>query len=329
MSSPAVGLDLAIIGAGPTGLFAAFYAGLRGMSVALIDSLAMPGGQLATLYPEKMIYDVAGFPAVRAKDLAARLVEQADYYRPTYHLGHPVLGLDVDGRGHVVRTGGGAYPARAVLIAAGVGAFTPRKLALPDVERFDDRGVEYGLRDVDHCRGKRDLIVGGGDLAVEWANALAPVTASQTLVHRRDVFRADEEAVSRLRAGPTRLLTSHEVRRLEGDDVVRRAIVYNLSSKQEEVIDVEVVLVNLGFESSLGAIADWGLALQGGQVVVDHTMMTTRPGVFAAGDVCTYPGKLKLLATAFGEAASAVNHAAKFLDPAANVFPGHSTNLRR
>lgn len=323
--------DLTIIGTGPTGLFAAFYAGLRRMAVELVDSLTTPGGQLATLYPEKLIYDVAGFPAVRAKDLVARLVEQADQYRPAYHLGEQVRELhqDPESRVFTIVTDRGRHPTRAALIAAGVGAFRPKTLPLTEAGRFEGKGLAYAVRHVDDYRGKRLLIIGGGDSAVDWANTLADVTASQTLIHRRDAFRAHEDSVERMHAGPTRVLTFHELRALEGDDRLRKAIIYDNRSKQAQEIEIDEVLVNVGFESSLGPIAGWGLELRGGQIVVDHTMMTSRPGIFAAGDVCTYPGKLKLLATGFGEACTAVNYAKNFLDPAAQIFPGHSTNLPR
>jgi thioredoxin reductase (NADPH) len=323
--------DLTIIGAGPTGLFAAFYAGLRRMRVQLVDSLPDPGGQLATLYPEKYIYDVAGFPAVRAKDLVARLVEQANQYHPTYHLGQQVRELhhNPETGVYTIHTDRAAHPTRAILIAAGVGAFRPKTLPLTEAARFEGRGLAYAVRHVDDYRGKRLLIVGGGDSAVDWANTLAPVTAQQTLIHRRDAFRAHEDSVAHMLDGPTRVLTFHELRALEGDDHLRRAIIYDNRSSEGQEIDVDAVLVNVGFESSLGPIAGWGLELRGGQVVVDHTMMTSRPGVFAAGDVCAYPGKLKLLATGFGEACTAVNHAKKFIDPKAALFPGHSTNLKQ
>lgn len=323
--------DLSIIGAGPTGLFAAFYAGLRRMRVELVDSLATPGGQLATLYPEKYIYDVAGFPAVRAKDLVTRLVEQASQYEPAYKLGEQVRELhhDPESRIFTIDTDRGRHPTRAVLIAAGVGAFRPKTLSLTEATRFDGRGLAYAVRHVDDYRGKKVLIVGGGDSAVDWANTLAEVTAGQTLIHRRDVFRAHEDSVERMLAGPTRVLTFHELRALEGEGHLRRAIIYDNRSKEGQEIEVDEVLVNVGFESSLGPIAGWGLELRGGQILVDHTMMTSRPGIFAAGDVCTYPGKLKLLATGFGEACTAVNYAKKYLDPQAPIFPGHSTNLKR
>jgi thioredoxin reductase (NADPH) len=221
------------------------------------------------------------------------------------------------------------HPTRAILIAAGVGAFRPKTLPLTEAHRFEGKGLSYAVRHVEDYRGKRLLIVGGGDSAVDWANTLSGVTAAQTLIHRRDAFRAHEDSVARMLAGPTRVLTFHELRALEGEDRLRRAIIYDNRSSQGQEIEIDEVLVNVGFESSLGPIAGWGLELRGGQIVVDHTMMTSRPGIFAAGDVCTYPGKLKLLATGFGEACTAVNYAKKYLDPQAAIFPGHSTNLKR
>jgi ferredoxin/flavodoxin---NADP+ reductase len=189
-------VDLLIVGAGPTGLFAAFYAGLRQMSVTIVDSLDVLGGQLITLYPEKYIYDVAGFPRVLAKDLAANLVEQGTQYRPNVRLSEQVQHLDYHDstRVYTVRTNQAAHAARAVLIAAGVGSFTPKTLPLPEVERYVGRGLHYFVKQLDAFRGQRVLIVGGGDSAVDWANMLAPVAAELTLIHRRDQFRATRTA---------------------------------------------------------------------------------------------------------------------------------------
>jgi thioredoxin reductase (NADPH) len=324
-------VDLIIIGGGPTGLFAAFYAGLRRMSVKIIDSLEALGGQLVTLYPEKYIYDVAGFPRVLAKDLAASLIEQALQDHPTVCLGEQVSTLDFDERArtYTVRTSLGAHPARAILIAAGVGSFTPKTLPLPSAAEYLGRGLHYFVKSVDPFRGQRVLIVGGGDSAVDWANALAGVAAHVTLIHRRDRFRAHEQSVARLRTGPTEIRTFHELKSIGGAGRIQHATLYDNRTNAEQTLDVDHVLVNIGFESSLGPIAGWGLELEGGQIVVDHMMQTSRPGIYAAGDVATFPGKLKLIATGFGEACTAVNFAKHYLDPTANIFPGHSTNLKR
>jgi thioredoxin reductase (NADPH) len=321
--------DMVIVGGGPTGLFGACYAGMRGMSVTILDSLEVLGGQLATLYPEKYIYDVAGFPKVLAKDLVADLIEQGLQYRPTVRLGEQVERLEVsdssDRPTYRVITSKGDYPARTVLISAGVGAFSPKKLPLKNATEYEGNGLYYFVQSMEPFRGKRVLIVGGGDSAVDWANMLSDVTDKQFLIHRRDGFRAHEESVSKMRTGPTQIKVFHELMAIEGDGTIERAVIYDNRSKVSDTLSVDAVLVNIGFESSLGPIKDWGLELEGSQIKVDSMMQTNRPGIFAAGDVTTYPGKLKLIVTGFSEAAIAANHAKHYLEPEANIFPGHST----
>lgn len=321
--------DLTIIGGGPVGLFGAFYAGLRQMSVRIIDSLSALGGQMTALYPEKYIYDVPGFPRILAKDLTLRLTEQAQRYRPAVALNERVQTLTYDPGEtcFVLNTDKTCYATRAVLIAAGIGAFKPKMLNLPEASAFSGKGLWYAVEHPQTFRDQNILIVGGGDSAVDWVNAIAPFARSVTLIHRRDQFRAHEDSVAQMRATPARILTFHELKSLHGGERIQRAIVYDNRSKAEHSLDVDHVIVNIGFESSLGPIKDWGLEITGGQIKVDHAMMTTRPGIFAAGDVVTYPGKLKLIATGFAEACTAVNNAKHFVDPKARVFPGHSTEL--
>jgi thioredoxin reductase len=322
--------DLAIIGGGPTGLFAAFYAGLRGMSVKIIDSLELLGGQLVTLYPEKFIYDVGGFPKIYAKDLAQNLIDQAMQYHPEICLGQRVEKLEErPERLFYLHTQNSVHRARAILIAAGIGAFEPKTLPLPEAPQYVGNGIHYFVRELQTMRGKRILIVGGGDSAVDWANTLTPVAGSITLIHRRDQFRAHEQAVAQMRIGPTRILTFYELKKIEGSGRVERAVIFENRTMEEHTLEIDAVLVNVGFHNSLGPIKDWGLAIEGGSIRVDHTMQTTRPGIFAAGDIATFPGKLKLIATGFGEACVAVNYAKHYLDPAAHVFPGHSSNMKR
>ncbi|HEX8524831.1 MAG TPA: NAD(P)/FAD-dependent oxidoreductase [Tepidisphaeraceae bacterium] len=324
-------VDIAIIGGGPVGLFAAFYAGVRRMSTKIIDSLDVLGGQLATLYPEKFIYDVAGFPKVLAKDLVANLVDQAMQYQPTVCLGEQVQTLDFDGQSRIysIQTSHGMHRARTILIAAGVGAFAPKTLPIPGAERYVGHGLFYFVKDVESFRGKRVLIVGGGDSAVDWANALAPVASKLTLIHRRDQFRAHEDSVAKMKRQPIDIRLFYELKSIAGDGMIERAEIYDNRSKQNQWLDVDAVLVNIGFESSLGPLKDWGLEIEGAQVKVDSMMQASRPGIFAAGDIATFPGKLRLIATGFGEAATAVNFAKHYLDPKANIFPGHSSNMKR
>ena len=324
-------VDLAIIGGGPTGLFGAFYAGLRGMSINIIDSLDVLGGQLVTLYPEKYIYDVAGFPKVLAKDLVTNLVEQAMQYKPEVSLGEKVQSLDYheQDRTYTVRTTGPNHTARSILIAAGVGSFAAKTLPLPEAERYVGHGLNYFVNELAPFKDKRVLIVGGGDSAVDWANTLCPIAQKITLIHRRDQFRAHEDSVAKMRCSTVQIRTFHELARIEGNGRVERATIYDNRSKSEQSLDVDEVLVNIGFDSSLGPLKDWGLEIEGGQIKVDSMMQTSRPGIFAAGDICTFPGKLKLIATGFGEACTAVNFAKHYLDPKANIFPGHSSNMKR
>lgn len=330
MPTPTALHDVAIVGAGPIGLFSAFYAGMRHLSVVLVDSLPVPGGQLTTLYPEKFIYDAPGFPCVLAKDLAAALLQQASQYKPLFVLGTQVKTLETLPDDHFsITTGEGAVQARAVIIAAGVGSFQPRKLRVAGAANFENgRGLHYFVQRVDDFRGKRVLIVGGGDSAVDWANMLAPV-ADVTLIHRRDAFRALEESVAKMRSSSVRILTPYELRSLSGGTHVSQAVIYNNGTNGDETIDVDAVLVNIGFDGSLGPIHNWDLDLQNNAIVVDSFMRTSRAGVFACGDICTYPGKLKLIATGFGEAAIAANFVKQYLDPKARAFPGHSSEMKR
>lgn len=323
-------VDVAIIGAGPTGLFAAFYAGLRQMSVKLLDSLEILGGQLTTLYPEKYIYDVAGFPKVLAKDLSAGLVEQALQYNPEVCLGEQVRELHFDNGAKIYSlvTPKATHRARSIIVSAGVGAFQPKTLPLANAKSFEGHGLHYFVKDLSRFAGRRVLIVGGGDSAVDWANMLAPIAGRVTLIHRRDQFRAHEDSVTKMRCTACDIKTFHELKSISGNGRLQQAVVFDNRSKHEETLDVDDVLVNIGFVNSLGPIKDWGLELEGAQIKVDSMMQASRPGIFAAGDICTYPGKLKLIATGFGEACIAVNFAKHYLDPTANIFPGHSSNMK-
>lgn len=323
-------VDFLIIGAGPTGLFAAFYAGLRQMSVAILDSLEQLGGQLTTLYPEKYIYDVAGFPKILAKDLSANLAEQGLQYGPAVHLGRQVrmLRYDEGAKYYIVETSRSSHKARTVLIAAGVGAFTPKMLPLPNAREFEGAGLFYFVKSVSDFIGKSVLIVGGGDSAVDWANMLEPIAGSVTLIHRRDQFRAHEDSVVKMKQSRVDVKTFFELKSIGGTDRIRQAVIFDNRTREELTLAPDAVLVNIGFNNSLGPIKDWDLVLEGSAIRVDSMMQTNRPGVFAAGDIATYPGKLKLIATGFGEACIAVNYAKHYLDPSANIFPGHSSNMK-
>ncbi|HYK82488.1 MAG TPA: NAD(P)/FAD-dependent oxidoreductase [Gemmatimonadales bacterium] len=327
--------DITIIGAGPTGLFGAFYAGMRGASCRLIDTLHQVGGQLTALYPEKYIFDVAGFPKVLAKDLVKGMAEQAFQFKAPVHLGQNVTGLrraSENGKpAFTVVTEEDEYPSRTVLIAGGIGAFTPRKLPLKDADRWTGKGVHYSVLDPRVFSGKRVLLVGGGDSAFDWAVNLQPIARSIIMIHRRDGFRAHAATVRQVQelcaAGKMELRTFWELKGIHGARAVEAVTIVNTKTKEEQRLPIDGVVPQLGFVSALGPIADWGLEITNGEINVTQTMATNIPGIFAAGDITTYPGKLKLIATGAGEAAIAVNHAVHFINPAAKIEPGHSSNM--
>lgn len=332
MSDSTTTYDLAIVGGGPCGLFAAFYAGLREMKTVLIDSLDDLGGQLAALYPEKYIFDVAGFPKVRAKELVDNLVQQANStsHPPAVMLGKPVSTLVEKDGVFTMTVGDQEVKAKSIILAAGIGAFRPKSLPIPGIERLEGKCVHYSVKNTEAFRGQRVLIVGGGDSAVDWANHLAGVAASVHLIHRRDEFRAHEGSVTQMKAGPTKILTPYELKCLDvaDDGTMKYATVFHNATKDETNLGVDHVLVNIGFASSLGPIAEWGLELAKAKIVVNSRMQTNRPGIFAAGDVVTYDGKLALIACGFGDAVVAVCHAKMHVDPKAKLFPGHSSEKK-
>lgn len=327
--------DITIIGAGPTGLFGAFYAGMRGASCRLVDALPALGGQLMALYPEKYIFDVAGFPKVLAKDLVNDMVQQGLQFGASTHMGEVVTGLrqvDGEGTGHfVVETSGGNYPSRTIIIAAGIGAFEARRLPLDDVERFEEKGLYHKVIDPTLFRGKKVLLVGGGDSAFDWAVNLQGVAESVMLIHRRDGFRAHAATIAQVeqlcRDGRCELRTFTEVKGIEGTDRVERVKIVNSKTKEEMVLAMDAIIPLLGFHSDLGAINEWGLDTEKGDIKVNRVMETNVPGIYAAGDIASYEGKLKLIATGVGEVCTAVNNAVHYINPKAKVMPGHSSNM--
>ncbi|MBK0866681.1 NAD(P)/FAD-dependent oxidoreductase [Saccharopolyspora sp. HNM0986] len=316
-------VDLLVVGAGPTGLYAAYYAGFRDLSVALVDSLPEPGGQVTAMYPEKMIFDVAGFPAVRGRDLVTALVEQAAQYQPRYLLGRDATELSDEDGSVVVSAGAEQVRARAVLITAGIGEFTPRPL--PAGGDWLGRGVVHFVPELAVHAGQDVLVVGGGDSAFDWVLALQPIARSVTLVHRRARFRAQAGLVRKVEDLGVPLITEAQVAEVRGDENGVHEVEIEVG-EQRRVLPAQTVVAALGFTADLGPIEQWGLDLDKRSIKVDTTMRTNREKIYAAGDVASYPGKVKLIATGFGEAATAVNNIAVELDPAAHLFPGHSSN---
>jgi ferredoxin/flavodoxin---NADP+ reductase len=315
-------IDVAIIGAGPTGLFAAYYAGFRGLSTVIVDALPEPGGQITAMYPEKLIFDVAGFPAVRGRELVANLVEQANTFSPAYRLGVQARDLSfVEGRPVLSLSDGSVFDCGAVIITGGLGSFKPRRL--PAADTFTGEGIVYFVPRLADLAGMHVVIVGGGDSAFDWALALADLAASVTLVHRRDKFRAHAATVDRVRALPVQILVNSQVTKIIGNGAVEAVEI--ATPEGTAVYEADVIVAALGFTADLGPLAEWGLHLDKRHILVDPTMATNLERVFAAGDIIEYPGKVRLIATGFGEAATAVNNAAVAINPDAHLFPGHSS----
>jgi thioredoxin reductase len=324
--------DLTIIGAGPAGLFAQFYAGMRGASSQIVDALSEPGGQLAALYPEKYIFDVAGFPKVLAKDLVKSLVAQQGQFNSPIHCDQRVVGLREEDGHFVLVTETDEFPTRAVVIAAGIGAFSPRRLPQACAEPWYGKGIDDRVSTIATYTGKHVVIIGGGDSAFDWAHQLRGVAASVALVHRSDRFRAHAATVAEVQAavesGSTSMHTFHELADVIAEDGRIVALeLKDIKAKSTKRIPADVVLPMLGFVSDMGPLLEWGLNLAKDEIVVTSEMETGRPGIYACGDVTTYPGKLKLIASGFAEAATAVNQAVHHVYPEKKVNPGHSSNL--
>lgn len=321
--------DITIIGGGPVGLFAAFYAGIRDASVKIVDSLPQLGGQLSELYPEKYIYDVAGFPKIRAMDLVDQLLEQTGQYKQKVCLNERVESL-VKREDHVfeLTTTQQVHLSRSVIVTGGIGAFTPKPLPVANLANYEGKGIHYYIDNVQHFAGQKVLIVGGGDSAVDFALMLEPVAEQVTLIHRRDQFRAHEENVKSLMASRVHVKTFYELKELRGEDRLTGVTIVENRTKETLDLEMDAIIGSLGFSASLGPILTWGLEIEDNAIVVDTRMQTNIAGVFAAGDIVTYPGKLKLIATGFGEAPTAVNNAKMYLDPKSKLFPGHSSSRK-
>jgi thioredoxin reductase len=324
-------VDIIIVGGGPAGMFAAFYGGMRQASVKIIESMPQLGGQLAALYPEKYIYDVAGFPKVTAQELVNNLERQLKHFPLDVRLEEKVLQvIKKDERLFEVVTDKGVHQSKAVIITGGVGAFEPRRLELLEASKFEKKNLYYFVSDLHKFKGQKVLISGGGDSAVDWALMLEPIAEKVYLTHRRDKFRAHEHSVENLNKSNVQILTPKEITALHGDaeDYINKVVLTDCKTGETTDVDVDAVIVNFGFISSLGPIAEWGFEIDNGSIIVDSRMETSIPGIFAAGDITTYPGKLKLIAVGFGEAPTAINNAKVYIDPTAKLSPGHSSNMK-
>nr|WP_276321680.1 NAD(P)/FAD-dependent oxidoreductase [Saccharolobus shibatae] len=321
---------MVIIGGGPVGLFGTFYAGLRDMKALLIDAQDELGGQLVSLYPEKIVYDVGGFAGIQAYELAQRLIEQAKMFGPDIRVNEWADMIEkTSDNMWIVKTDKGSYKTKTIFIAAGIGKIVPSRLGAKGEIEYENKGVYYTVRRKKDFENKRVLVVGGGDSAVDWALNLAPVAKSVTLIHRRDQFRAHERSVKEL-FRVANVYVWHELKEVKGDgNKVTQAIIFDNRTKEEKVLDVDSVIISIGYKGDLGNIPKWGVNMKGRDIVVNGKMETNLPGVYAGGDIVQLEGspKLALIAVGFAHAAIAISVAKKYVEPSASLFAGHSSEM--
>lgn len=324
--------DVAIIGAGPAGLFAVFQCGMLGLKSCVIDALPDLGGQCTALYPEKPIYDIPGFPNVAAGDLIANLEAQAAPFRPAYYLGQTVqeLAKISDNLWRLTTSAGHSVQARTVIIAAGSGAFGPNRPPLDGIETYEAKSVFYMVRRREDFRGKRVVIAGGGDSAVDWALSLSDVAEKIMVVHRRDQFRAAPESLNRLRllaaAGKIEMVVPYQLHGLTGTAEALEAVIVRDLDGNERTLGADVLLPFFGLAASLGPIAEWGLDIAHHHITVNPaTAETNIGGIYAIGDIVAYSNKLKLILTGFAEAAQAAHAIYHRLNPGQELHMEYST----
>ncbi|AXF55640.1 NAD(P)/FAD-dependent oxidoreductase [Salicibibacter kimchii] len=321
--------DVTIIGGGPAGLFAAFYAGMRQLKVKVIESMPELGGQLSALYPEKYIYDVAGFSEVTGQGLVDQLKGQTMQFEPSIVLNETVQQIEKDDEGwFTLSTEENVHFSKTILITAGVGSFQPRRLALENAQRYENKNLHYFIDDLNQFEGKDVFVCGGGDSAVDWALMLEPIAKNVHLCHRRSKFRAHEHSVEKLERSSINVLTPYKIEEIIGDDqALNKIVIQEAKGDKQEEHEIDDLIVNYGFISSLGPIKNWGLEIEKNSIVVNSKMETNVEGIFGAGDITTYEGKVKLIATGFGEAPTAISNVTAYLDPNSRLQPQHSTNL--
>ena len=312
--------DIIIIGAGPTGLFTVFEAGLLKLKCHLIDALAQPGGQCSEIYPKKPIYDIPAYPEILAGDLTDKLLEQCKQFEPGFTLGERAEEITKgdDGIFTVTTNKGTQHQAPVVAIAGGLGSFEPRKPQLENLEKFEDNGIEYIIKDPEIYRDKKVVIAGGGDSALDWSIFLANINAKITLVHRRNEFRGALDSVEKVielkKQNKINIITPAEIIKLNGDKVLKSVVIASNDNEQEVEVDHFIPL--FGLSPKLGPIANWGLEIEKNAIKVDtYDYQTNIPGIFAIGDINTYPGKLKLILCGFHEATLMCQSAYKIINP--------------
>ena len=324
--------DVVIVGAGPCGLFQVFELGLLGLKAHVMDSMRVTGGQCAELYPDKPIYDIPAIPMCNAQELVDRLMEQIEPFGATLHLGEEVSVVQQreDGGFDVETSGGTRFNCKAVVIAGGVGSFQPRRLRVEGADTYEGHSLHYSVREPERFHGKDLAVLGGGDSALDWVLELAPHAKSLTLVHRRDEYRAAPASVAKMKAlaaaGRMRLLENSRVREIEGTGEQIHALTVENKDGEATCFEADQILIFFGLAPKLGPIADWGLDIRGRTVPVDtEKFQTSVPGIFAVGDINTYPGKKKLILSGFHEAALAAFAIKQHIEPDKKVYLQYTT----
>ena len=324
--------DILIIGAGPTGLFAVFEAGLLNLKCHLIDALAQPGGQCSEIYPKKPIYDIPAYPEILAGDLTKKLLEQSKQFKPGFTLGERAETIEKqsDGTFLVTTNKGTLHSAPVVAIAGGLGSFEPRKPAIDNLSDYEEKGVAYIIKDPEFYRDKRVVIAGGGDSALDWTIFLTEVAREVTLIHRRTEFRGALDSVDKVQdlknKGLISLITPAEVKKIYGKNHIE-SISYSVSGGPGQLIETDAFIPLFGLSPKLGPIANWGLEIEKNAIKVNNALdyQTNIPGIFAIGDVNTYPGKLKLILCGFHEATLMCQAAYKIINPGKRLVLKYTT----
>lgn len=321
--------DVTIIGGGPIGMFTAFYAGLRQAKVKIIEALPQLGGQPGMLYAEKNIYDIAGYPAITGGELIKNLGTQMNRFDTTLVYGEEAFELRKNSDGiFEIQTTKNVHYSKAVIISAGNGAFRPRKLEIEHAEKYENNNLHYFVNNIESFRDKTVAICGGGDSAVDWALTLEPIAKKVYLIHRRPQFRAQEHSVQLLNESSIEIMTPYVPVSINGHNNILSGVTLQEARKESTIeLEVDDFLINYGFSSSIGGMKKWGFDVKGNAIVVNSKMETSIPGIYAIGDISTYDGKVKLIATGFGEAPVAVNNAMVYINPNTRVQPMHSTSL--
>lgn len=319
--------DITILGAGPTGLFAAFYAGLRESKCKIIDSMPVLGGRLMAVYPEKYIYDIGGIPKILAKDLVANLIEQMTPYSTTICLEEHAQNLEFKDDIWHITTEKSVHQSKTIILAGGTGLYSPKKHHSESAHKFEGKGLSYAVINKQEFKNKNVVIVGGGDSALDWANEFVSIAKQVTLVHRSDRLRAHGASIQKLQNSTAKILLNQEIINFLGKDCLTGIVLKDVETGNETILDCDATVVLFGFSNTLGKIEEWGFEFYEKGILVNSKMQTNLPGVFAAGDIARYDGKLDLIATGFSEAATAVAYAKTYINPKVKAQPLYSTTV--